>query len=165
MTDPLHELFQYHTWATLKLIDYCAELPPERLEETAPGTAGTIRETFAHLIGADSWYLLLMTYDDSIQIANRSSLSLAELRAHFVKQSEVWESVLDRLDEFDPTIPARGSDPELPHVRNLLLAQAIHHGNDHRTHICSVLAANGHQVPEFDVWMYWSETRETEWTN
>ncbi|HEX3722848.1 MAG TPA: DinB family protein [Nitrolancea sp.] len=158
MTDPLHEMFQYHSWATLKLLDYCAGLPPEQLDATTPGTAGTIRSTFAHLIGADSWYLSLMTYDTSIEVANRTSLSLAELRAHFVKQSEMWEAVLGQLNELDPMIPARGSDPAIPHVRNLLLLQAFHHGNDHRTHICSVLSANGHDVPEFDGWMYWSAT-------
>ena len=36
----------------------------------------------------------------------------------------------------------------------ILLVQAIHHGNDHRTHICTVLSSHGVSVPEMDVWAY-----------
>src|SRR5262245_46107441 len=43
--DPLREMFRYHAWATLTLLDYCAGLPSETLYETAPGTYGTILRT------------------------------------------------------------------------------------------------------------------------
>lgn len=36
--DTLRELFRYHTWATLTLIDHCTGLPAEALCESAPGT-------------------------------------------------------------------------------------------------------------------------------
>jgi uncharacterized damage-inducible protein DinB len=160
MTDPLREMFRYHTWATLKLLDYCAALPPERLDESTPGTMGTVNDTFVHLISADSGYLARLSEGEFRRIPDPASLSLADLRAQFVERSKGWESVLGRLDEFDPTLPAGEDHPDVPHVRDLLLGQAIHHGNDHRTHICSVLGANGLEPPEIDVWMYWFETRQ-----
>jgi hypothetical protein len=36
----------------------------------------------------------------------------------------------------------------------ILLVQAIHHANDHRTHICTVLGSHGIPLPEMDVWAY-----------
>jgi uncharacterized damage-inducible protein DinB len=159
MTDPIREMFRYHTWATLKLIDHCAALPPGRLDETIPGTMGTIHDTLVHLIVSDAGYLARMHADAAVRITDADDLPLADLRAHFVDRSNRWEAVLDDLDAFDPMIPAREDHPDLPHVRDLLLVQAIHHGNDHRTHICSILGAKGLDVPETDAWMYWFETR------
>jgi len=160
MTEPLHEMFRYHTWATLKLLDHFATLPPERLEETIPGTGGSIRNLFAHIIASDAGYQARVRGDTSLRIRDAERLPLSELRAYFVERSQGWEWVLEHLDEFDPTLEPEDDHPDaVPHVRDLLLTQAIHHGNDHRTHICSILGAHGHEVPETDAWMYWFETR------
>ena len=155
MLAPIDEQFQYHTWATLRLIDHCLGLAPEALDYTLAGTYGSVHDTIAHLVGADSWYLSLMTGDESLGIREVKSLSLPELRARFVERSEAWKGVLARLDDYDPTLPADDESPEVPHARNLLLAQALHHGDDHRTHVWSILGAKGLELPEADVWMYW----------
>ncbi len=155
MNPTLRELFRYHTWATLELLDYCASLAPERLDETTPGTMGTIRETLTHLIASDAGYQARMTGDPSRRIKDPDSLSLADLRARFVQQSKGWESILADMAAYDPEIQAHDDYPRVTHARDLLIGQALHHGNDHRTHICSVLGAHGLEVPEIDVWMYW----------
>ncbi len=157
MTEPMRDMFRYHTWATLKLLDYCVTLPSETLDETAPGTMGTIRETFTHLISSDAGYQARMRSDPSLRIQNRESLSLAELREIFVERSKGWEMVLDHLDAYDPAIEAHDDYPEIVHARNLLLTQALHHGNDHRTHICSVLGAHGFETPWMDAWAFWAD--------
>jgi uncharacterized damage-inducible protein DinB len=157
MNDPLRDQFRYHTWATLTLLDFCAALPPERLDETAPGTMGTVHDTFRHLIAADAGYQARMTGDASIRIQGADRMSLDELRTRFVEQSKRWESVLDRIDDFDPKIEAHDDYPQIPHARNLLLTQTLHHGNDHRTHICTVLGANGVEGPWMDAWACWAE--------
>jgi uncharacterized damage-inducible protein DinB len=157
MIEPIDELFQYHTWATLQLIDHCSSLTPEQLDYTIPGTMGTIQETIAHLVRSDAWYLWLMTHDENVEISN--SLPLSDLRARFIELSEDWKRVLARLDDYDPTLPEDDESVEVPHARNLLLAQAIHHGNDHRTHVWSILGAKGLEVPENDVWAYWYRTK------
>ena len=54
--DHLQTVLGHHTWATLRLIDRCLELPAEQLELSTPGTYGTIRETLTHLVGADARY-------------------------------------------------------------------------------------------------------------
>jgi uncharacterized damage-inducible protein DinB len=165
MNESLREMFRYHTWATLKLLDHCLEMSSEQLDETAPGTMGSIRDTLVHLISADSGYQARMRGDRSLRISNAGERPLDELREIFVVRSKGWEDVIDHLDDFDPLLEAANDHPDVPHVRDLLLAQALHHGNDHRTHICSVLGANGHEVPETDVWMYWFETRNVPLTS
>ena len=155
--DALHELFQHHAWATMTLIDHCAGLRPEQLQATAPGTAGTIYHTLVHLVAADGRYLYLLTGRPQV-VRESAPPSIAELRDHFAAQIKVWESVLNEASTLDVTIPARGDTPDIPHATNLLLVQALHHGNDHRTHICTILGAGGQPTPDLSGWGYWAHT-------
>jgi hypothetical protein len=36
----------------------------------------------------------------------------------------------------------------------VLLIQALHHGNDHRTHVCTILGHHGIPYGDMDVWAY-----------
>jgi uncharacterized damage-inducible protein DinB len=36
----------------------------------------------------------------------------------------------------------------------VLIAQSLHHSDDHRTQVCSILGAHGLEVPRLDVWAY-----------
>src|SRR5262245_25881716 len=101
--DSLRTLFQHHAWATLNLIDHCAALPPEQLELTVPGTAGTIGHTLAHLVGADQRYLRRMDGQEPT-VHERDQPGLAELRTAAERNAARWETVLGRLDEIDVTI-------------------------------------------------------------
>jgi hypothetical protein len=74
-------------------------------------------------------------------------------------QAVRWRVRLARIGEIDVTLPARGPRPELPHATNLLVDQALHHGTDHRTQICTVLSVNGFETPDLDVWSYWIARR------
>ena len=40
----------------------------------------------------------------------------------------------------------------------LRLAQALHHGTDHRSQICTALTTLGIEPPEIDVWAFGGET-------
>ena len=153
--EPLRELFRHHAWATLTLIDHCAGLPPEALQASVPGTAGTIHHTLVHLVAADGRYQRRFTGEAP---AIEEGMPLDQLRHHFAEQSQRWEQLLDRVDELDATIVGHGDWPSTPHARNLMLLQALHHGNDHRTHICTVLGAHGLDVPTLDGWEYWRVT-------
>ena len=156
MTDPLREIYRYHYWATFTLIDHLKKLSPERLNDSVPGTAGSIQDTLTHLVSADRRYLELMTGEGTPRMApvDRTQ-SLDQLRSQFEAQTRLWDEILDHVDAYDPTLPGRDDRPETPHVRNLLMTQAIHHGNDHRTHICTILGATGQDVPDIDEWSFW----------
>ncbi len=155
--DAFQEQFEHHIWATRAVIDHCMGLEPQVLQATVPGTAGTIQHTLVHLVAADDRYLYLLTGEPP-RVRESAPPPLAELRARSDVQAKLWREVLSRAATLDVTIPARGDGYEIPHATNLLLAQAIHHGNDHRTHICTVLGAGGHPTPELSVWTYWHQT-------
>ena len=159
--DPLREIFGHHAWATFTLLDYCERLPPDQLRGTAPGTYGSILDTFVHLVAADQRYLVAFTGEPpAAPLREGDTPTLAELRPRFEASVRLWEGLLDRVGELDVTLRGRGGEPDVPHAQNLLMLQAIHHGNDHRTHICSVLSVLGLEAPEVDGWHYWEAIHE-----
>ena len=51
MTNPiLADAFGHHTWATLVLLDACADLTDEQLATTVPGTFGSLIGTLRHTV-------------------------------------------------------------------------------------------------------------------
>ncbi len=138
------------------MLDHCASLPPERLEEQVPGTYGPIMDTLVHLVAADQRYLAVMDgREASPRVREGEAATLDDLRAAVRAQAARWEALVDRAPELDVTIPARGRYPTTPRAEDLLFLQAIHHGNDHRTHVCTALGALGLEVPDVDGWSYW----------
>lgn len=159
--DALSEAFQHHTWATEKLIRHLRRLPDEALTATGGGVYGSPIATLSHLLAADNRYLAML---EGNALPSRGSdpdpiLSLDQAADAIRDQAVRWRVVLPRLGGIDLTIAARGDRPELRHATNLAVVQALHHGNDHRTQICTVLSVNGHEAPDLDVWTYWRERR------
>src|ERR1035437_1021723 len=158
--DPLSEAFQHHTWATEQLIRHLRGLPADALSATTTGVYGEVLATLSHLLDADGRYL---SYLEGTPPPPKSgpdpTKSLDQLADQLRDQAVRWRILLARIGEVDVTIPARRDRPELPHATNLLGAQALHHGDDHRTQICTVLSANGYEAPDLDVWSYWMARR------
>src|ERR1041384_4209602 len=61
MADPLDQVLRHNTWATLSLLEFCSSLGPDALELSGTGTYGTLYGTLQHLVGAEQWYLSLLT--------------------------------------------------------------------------------------------------------
>ena len=155
--DTLATMFDHHEWATLALIDHCAALPPDVQAATAPGTHGSIAATLVHLVAAEQRYLTAMIGGPpaDLKVHETIPIGIDQLRAPFEQQAQHWRSLLDRAGELDITLPGRGQEPDIPHAESLLFLQAIHHGNDHRTQVCTILGALGLEAPELDGWHYW----------
>jgi uncharacterized damage-inducible protein DinB len=155
--DHLRTIFGHHGWATLALIDVCLRLSPEQLELSAPGTFGSIHATLTHLVRADGRYQSRFTGEPRQPHGDRLP-SLAELRADAERRAAGWRELLDRVDELDARIPADPDEvppyPEIEHAAGLMLVQAIHHGNEHRAHVCTVLGVHGLDSPELSGWEY-----------
>ena len=164
VSDTLLELYRHKTWATLRLIEYCQKLDDEHLDATIPGTFGSIRQTLRHLVSADEGYFSLLTRkrlpeplpDGLVKLGDlpRGPVPLDELAKRIRALGPRWELLAQDADvahrECTTTDGWRvpGSVP---------MAQAIHHADDHRSHILSILGARGLDVPEpnsLDVWGY-----------
>ena len=52
-------------------------------------------------------------------------------------------------------ILGRDDYPDMDPAESMLLIQAIHHGNDHRTQVRPTLGALELPLPEIDGWDFW----------
>jgi uncharacterized damage-inducible protein DinB len=150
----LEDAFGHHVWATLQIIDQCASLDPEELASPIPGTYGSILDTVRHTVGADAWYLNVIS-GGTVPNIDEDAMQLHELRAVMQGHGPAWSSIL--RDPPDPAaeIVAHRRDGSTGHApASIRLAQALHHGSDHRSQICTGLTALGREPPEFDVWAF-----------
>ncbi len=148
----LDDAFGHHVWATLQLLDVCIALTPEQLGTTVPGTYGSILDTQRHLVGADAWYLSLMAAGPEI---DEDSMDLAELRASNEANGVAWSALLAKGFDPDEVIDQHHRDGSETHVtRSVLLTQALHHGTDHRSQLCTALTSLGIEPPFIDAWAY-----------
>ena len=130
---------------------------PEQLDTKTPGTYGSIASTLMHLVDADERYLLRMDSPTLPPNQDRDPQPLKVLRDRMQEHKTRWNRMLERLDagSLDATIEAHDDWPHTPEAERVLLLQAFHHGNDHRTQICSTLGALGLEVPDIDGWEFW----------
>jgi uncharacterized damage-inducible protein DinB len=152
-SSPLQDAFRHHVWASLRVFDACLAQPPETLETTVPGTYGSIRDTLRHLVGSDAFYLWCITGDEAHRI-DEESMSVEEQRARFSTHDAAWEAVIAAQPDGDEVI--HEADPDYGYERDatagIRFAQALHHGTDHRSQICTALTSVGVEPPAIDVW-------------
>jgi uncharacterized damage-inducible protein DinB len=148
----LEDAFGHHVWATLRVVDTCLDLTPEQLGIAVPGTYGSILETARHLVGADSSYLFAVTRG-STPLIDEDHMDLPELRAAMEGHGAAWSGLLAQdLDPDAITVRRRDDGSETHAPMGIRLAQALHHGTDHRSQICTVLTTLGVEPPAIDVW-------------
>jgi uncharacterized damage-inducible protein DinB len=160
--DLLSELFRYHAWATVQLIDYCLGQPPATLDELVIGTDRSMLHTLTHVVGTEQWYLELLTGEPAANPIQRGeALALPDLRQRFLSHSGRWDALLERIGQLEISLPATDWRPEVAQGQALLVVQAIQHGIDHRTQICTTLATLGLAPPIIDGWFYWAATHQS----
>ena len=148
----LADPFAHHVWATLRLLDACLLLSPGQLETGVPGTYGSIVDTMRHLVGADASYLFTLT-DGRVSRIDEDRMDLAELRSAMERHGPAWSSVLAQELDPDAVLVRRRDDGSEPHAPiGIRFAQALHHGSDHRSQVCTALTALGVEPPEIDAW-------------
>jgi uncharacterized damage-inducible protein DinB len=160
-SDVVRTMFEHHFWATGTLLDHLERSPAERLDEEIAGTYGPILKTLTHLVDADDRYLQRMAGIPWTPYVDRGAVPLETLRADLADHEVRWRQFLEQLEAGTLRAEIRGRDgnPDIIDAEGVLLLQAIQHGNDHRTHICSTLGALGEDVPDLDGWTYWAEGR------
>jgi len=148
----LADPFSHHVWATLRLIDTCLSLGPEQLGTVVPGTYGSILETMRHLVGADGSYLFVLTGGRILAI-DEDRMDLPQLRSAMEGFGAAWSALV--AQDLDPDLVVvrhrdDGSEGHAP--MGVRLAQALHHGTDHRSQICTALTTLAVEPPAIDVW-------------
>jgi uncharacterized damage-inducible protein DinB len=150
MTSVLLELFRHKAWATLRLIEFCQTIDPSHLDASLPGTYGSVRATLAHLANAETSYFRRLTGEQLGPVLEEETATLDALAERIALLGPRWETLLD-----DMSLPDREIQTQRGVTHGVApLAQAIHHADDHRTHVLSILGSRGLKVPELDIWAY-----------
>ncbi len=118
-----------------------------------PGTYGSISGTLGHLVASDAWYLSFFPVD-SVAFDDEASPTLDEMRAALARNAAAWTTLLAGDLDADEEIAEQDGEWELHSPVGVRLAQAIHHGTDHRSQVCTALTSLGIEPPEIDVWAY-----------
>ncbi len=160
-SDVLRAMFGHHVWATTRLIDALERLDPEHLDARIDGTYGSTMQTLTHLLDADERYLQRLSMPVLASGRDGGTRPLLDLRKQMQEHGDRWAEMLDALDRGDlhAAVIGKSDYPDTDPAEGMLLIQAIQHGNDHRTQICSTLGALGLEVPELDGWDYWASER------
>ena len=154
MNGALLELYRHKTWATLRLIEFCQGLDAAHLDATIPGTYGTIRDTLRHLVRAEEGYYWTVTRERLAEPIADQPVPLDELAERIGRLGPRWEALAQDSDVPGREVTTRDGW-RMP--ARVPMAQAIHHADDHRTHILSILGARGLEVPDLDMWAYADE--------
>jgi uncharacterized damage-inducible protein DinB len=151
------EAFRYHRWANLHLLGACADFSEEQLELTSPGTFGTVAATFMHLLGAEQGYLQRLGVGPRLITRDTQFPGIGELKTHAVRSGDQLIALAENAGP-DDAIEAKFEDGDYRVQSGVVLIQALHHGNDHRTHICTILGHHGLTYGDMDVWAYGDAT-------
>jgi uncharacterized damage-inducible protein DinB len=168
--DPLEIAFRYNAWANAALIDFCSDLTHEQLAftlpaspaEPAPGRAAPaatertrdIEASLTHLLAAEQRYLFRLTGDQAERPLAGEKFPLDVLRAEADVLASRWKLLLAGTVVLEKVREARfdGSDWDLADW--VVVMQVLHHGNDHRSQVCTLLGTQGLAPPELDVWAF-----------
>jgi uncharacterized damage-inducible protein DinB len=151
---------EYDNWATEKLVRFCAALSPAQRALTTPGTMGTVEATVIHLVAAKERYATSLrgtpppddavretTTTDLDQVVGRA-VALGEWFREYAKGPIDVERIVTRRG-------ADGSEQQMP--TGILIAQFIHHGNEHRAQLGSIFGANGIEPPHYSAFNWGNE--------
>ena len=137
----MRDAFAHHTWATKRLAEACLELTPEQLTAEVTGTYGSILETIRHIVADDWFYLGVLTGRRPAFESHPRTMDTVDLSAAVDILDTDWAGLL--AGDLDPGAIVREVDGEDGFQRDatvgLHLAQALHHGNEHRAQICTAL--------------------------
>jgi uncharacterized damage-inducible protein DinB len=149
---PLDHILRHNMWATGALIEFCRTLDPAKLDANARGTYGTLYGTLQHLVGAEQWYAQLLSGEIIGRRIRRTDAphSLDELATI---AAATGARLVEVAASDDPTRIIVTNEPRRSTV-GVVLAQVVHHGNEHRTQATTILGANGIEPPALSAWTY-----------
>ncbi len=150
----LLRFLSHSAWATCKLLDHCASLGNQALAATAPGTDGTVQQTLTHLVDSDGSLLNGLVGGADVHLGG--SVELDSLRRRAELWAEGWQAYLAGRPDHSRIVGAGGRRRAPAWV---LIVQAVHHADELRANLGTILGANYMPVPQVDLWAYSMEAR------
>jgi len=140
----LFALARYNRWANERVLDCVSRLDDGARSEPAPGTAGSIAITLAHLAETEVYFTALVRGEPFAQIPNE--MAWGELRAVVERADAALEALVQGYSEIDGQINRDGR----PYTVRDLLLQALTHSHQHRTQVAAATDLRGVPVKTTD---------------
>jgi uncharacterized damage-inducible protein DinB len=151
---------QHNLWATRRLLKFAQGLSTDQIALSVSGTAGTIGFCLAHIVGADQRYLDSLGARIESPFREAEDSDLAEVMRIHEANERAWTEILASPPDLDRWHERPDRHDRLR--RRMLVAQAVHHGTDHRTQVGTILLHHGLELPHLDVWTYATERGDFE---
>ena len=147
----LADAFGHHVWATIRVLDVCAALDDAQLATRVPGTYGSVLDTLRHLVDGDVFYLDVLRGGEPEPFDKERS-DIPTLRAVMEAHDPAWQRLI--AGNLDPTTDVVEHEEvgETHAPLGIRLAQALYHGSDHRSQVCTALTTLGIEPPAIEVW-------------
>jgi uncharacterized damage-inducible protein DinB len=150
VTAALDHVLRHNAWANKTLLAFCAKLEPSTLELTAGGTYGTLLDTLKHLVSGEQWYISLLSGE--VLGARASKVRTVHELIPISELTGARAIAVAASDDPDRAVAVDGK-PRASTV-GTILAQLVHHGNEHRAQATTILGANGRETPLISGWRY-----------
>ena len=151
MTSVLGDAFAHHVWASIRLLDACAVLDDVQLAATVPGTYGSIIDTLRHLVGGDVFYLDVLL--DRREPFDDVASDIPALRSVMKEHGPIWHRLIaGDIDPATDVVEHEDNGYETHAPLGIRLAQALYHGTDHRSQVCTALTSIGVEPPALEAW-------------
>ena len=150
----LEEFIRYNQWANQQLLTICMALDETLLNADIEGTAGSIRQTFSHLLQAEAGFLQrihgVSPRPDFEWDADPDLVQMVSYAA------QLGDAFLETVHQVDPTTNVHEESDvwSFDYQARLIFMSLVYHGIAHRTDITSFLHRQGVALPELDVWGY-----------
>jgi uncharacterized damage-inducible protein DinB len=148
------EFFQYNHWANQELKGICINLSDEMLTASIPGSYGSIRDTFTHILKAEVSFLKRIHWDyPEPGFKWEDEPGLSQMMAY---EATLNEALLGMLQNVPATqnVHEEGDGWTFDYQARLIFMSVVFHGIAHRTDITTMLNNKGVSLPELDVWGY-----------
>jgi uncharacterized damage-inducible protein DinB len=160
MNDGLLDAVRHNAWATRKMLARCRDLTPNPLGSTVAGVYGDPVTTLWHIVRSEaSYYSRLSDQEPDWDWRAKMPPNLDELAARAADMAARWEAFLAVPFDAKRTLVYNAEDGARVDIPSgVVLAQAIHHGSDHRSQINTIFTAIGVEPLEYGVWDYAEDT-------
>lgn len=157
--DEVGFLFDYHYWATARVLDQVDRVSPEQLIAPSPAPHDSLRSTLLHALVAEVvWRQRMQEGSSPESLAAFDELQTpAEIRITWRVHEEKLRAYLAGLTEADlqGTFRFRRTNgEELEFVRGRALAHVVNHATQHRAEAAILLTQYGHSPGDLDMSIY-----------
>ena len=148
-------LFDYHYWATGRVLDAAANLRPEQFIEKPEGYPASPRTTLVHVLSSEHlWRIRWETGVSPATMQDEDFPSLAALRQRWREEEQAMRAYLSTLDDnrLDDAVQfvRLSGDLSAPFTRWHLLMQLVNHGTHHRSEVAALLTTYGQSPGDLD---------------